>query len=222
MARTTGPVYITNLLHLFPADPESVIPDKALKLREFLGLIVRTATAVMAETDIAAGIRCRSRMHRKKCTGFLLIQRQDVPGPFIHWACDRCGSGGRIEGFAGSPYDLSRFRNGLGSGDGGERIQVEITPDEYNSLIAGKFIPYDPDSERIIFSARYYEETVQLEAAADDLDTLGDCVAADANHEKNRKRAKHVQSIFQKITVALDMDSRRSNGDCRIRSGWTH
>ncbi len=203
MARAANEVLITNLSHFFPADPDSGISDEALKLREFLGLIVKTATAVTAETDIAAGIRCRNKIKRKKCPGFLLIQRQDVPGPFIHWACDHCGAGGRIEGFAGSPYDLSRFRNGLESGDGIERIQVEIRPDEYNALIAGKFIPYDPDSERIIFSARYFEETVELEAAADDIDVLGDCVAADANHEKNRKRAEHVQSIFQKIASAL-------------------
>ena len=204
MGLAANEVRLTNLLRLFPADHDADISDEAFKLREFLGLIVRTATAVTPETDIASGIRCRSTIKRKKCHEFLLIQRQDVPGPFIHWACDRCGAGGRIEEFAGSPYDFSRFRNGLGRGDGGERVQVHLTPDEYNALIAGKFIPYDPDSERIIFSARYYEDTVDLEASADDLDTLGDCIAADANHEKSHKRAKHVQSVFQKITAALN------------------
>ena len=81
-------VRITNLSHLFPDDFDAGISDEALKLREFLGLIVRTATAGTAETDIASGIRCRNKIKRKKCLGFLLIQRGHIPGPFIHWVCD--------------------------------------------------------------------------------------------------------------------------------------
>ncbi len=104
----------------------------------------------------------------------------------------------------GSAYDLSGFRNILGSVKGDECLRIELTPDEYNAFIAGKLIPYDPDSERIIFSARYYEEVVEIEADESDMDALRDCIAADVNHEKNRKREKYMWSAFLNISDALD------------------
>ncbi len=96
-----GSWHSTDIQHLTPTDPEADISDAALKLQKFLGLIIKVSTATPSENDFASGIRCRKRVNRKKCPGFLLINRQDTPSPFIHWICDHSKSGGRIEWFLG-------------------------------------------------------------------------------------------------------------------------
>lgn len=45
---------------------------------------------------------------------------------------------------------------------------------------------------------------VELDAFESDLDLLRDCIAADANHEQTKKRQRLMDSVFIKISDALD------------------
>lgn len=195
---------ITNIQHFLDDGSETKLPPRAAKLRDFFGQVFRVSTATPDDFDIASGLRCRRRVHRRRCEGTILIRCQDVPGPFIFWLCPYCGDEGRIEGYRRSPYDLSRNQNLLGSEKSDLLVNVELTLDEYEAWPKGDFVPYDPDSERLVYLAIYFEDVVELEAFESDLDILRDCIAADANHERSRKRQRLMKSVFCKVSAALD------------------
>jgi hypothetical protein len=162
------------------------------------------ATSTPNEFDIASALRCQRRVNRKRCEGTILIHREDVPGPFIFWACSICRDDGRIEGYRGSHYDLSKGESILGTEKGDKLLNVELSLEEYEAWVAGDFMPYDLDSQRLAYSARYFEDVVQIDAFESDLDVLRDCIAADANHEQAKKRQRLMDSVFIKVSDVLD------------------
>lgn len=193
---------ITNIQHFTDCNQE--LPAKAKTLRNFLAQIIRVSTATPEEVNIASAIKCQKRVNRKRCEGTILILREDVPGPFIFWACSNCKDDGRIEGHIGSHYDLSRTKSHLGTEKGDKLLSVQFSLEEYEAWISGDFIPYDWDSQRLVYSARFFEEVVDLDAYESDLDVLRDCIAADANHEESKKRARLMDSVFIKVSDVLD------------------
>ncbi len=193
---------ITNIQHFMDHNQE--LPPKVERLRDFLGHVIRAATATPEDIDIASAIRCQKRVNRKRCEGTILIHREDVPRPFIFWACSNCRDDGRIEGHVGSYFDFSRHKSHLGSAKGDKLLSVKFTLEEYEAWISGDFIPYDWDSQRLVYSARFFEDVVDLDAYESDLDVLRDCIAADANHEKSKKRAQLMDSVFIRVSDVLD------------------
>jgi hypothetical protein len=194
-------MYMTDLRHLTEGSPE--LPLQALKLREFFGQLVRVATAD-EHVELLTGVPCKNRIQRKACSGLIVVKKIDVPAT-ISWMCDHCKDSGEIRGFEGSWYDLTQFSSSLGEDrdDGDQVMDVELTYDEYKAWISGDFIPYDPDSMRLIYRAYAHEEGVVVSGWEGDLDILSDAVAADANHETKKSRQKLMDSIFTKIDDAL-------------------
>ncbi len=196
---------MTNIQHFMDYGHTSEIPPRAAKLRDFLGQIIRVSTATGEdEIGIASALRCQKRPNRKRCEGTILIRREEVLGPFIFWICSDCRDEGRIEGHLGSPYDLSQGESLLATKKDDQLLNVKLSLEEYEAWIAGDFIPYDLDSQRLVYSARYFEDVVDLDAYESDLDILCDCIAADDNHEQSRKRKNLLDSVFNKISGALD------------------
>lgn len=195
---------ITNIQHFMDHNHNVELPPKAAKIRDYLGQIIRVSTATPNEVNIASALRCQKRVNRKRCEGTILIHREDVPSPFIFWVCSNCRDDGRIEGYIGTYYDLSRTPSHLGSESGDKLLNVQLSLEEYEAWISGDFIPYDFDSQRLVYSARFFEEVVDLDAYESDLDVLRDCIAADANHEKFKKRARLMDSVFIKVSDVLD------------------
>jgi hypothetical protein len=195
---------ITNIQHFMDHGLECKLPPKAARLRDFLGQIVRVATASTAEVGTASALWCRERVSQKRCDGTILIRSQDVPGPFIFWICSDCQTEGRIEGYRKSIYDLSQGESCLGTEVNDKRLNVKFSLEEYEAWISGDFIPYDLDSKRLAYSARYFEDVVELDAFESDLDILRDCIAADANHEKRRKRQRLMDLVLIRVSDALD------------------
>jgi hypothetical protein len=105
----------------------------------------------------------------------------------------------------GSWYDLTQFNSSLGKDrdEGDQVLDVELTYDEYKAWIAADFIPYDPDSMKLIYRAYAHDEGVVVFGWEGDLDILLDAVAADANHEKKKSRQKLMDSVFTKLNHAL-------------------
>lgn len=201
--------YITNIRHFIPEDPTAEVPDEVLKHREFFGLIIKAATAG-TDVEFVSGLPCRKRINRKPCTGSIEVKRQDLPERYIYWHCDSCEDGGRISDFAGTWYDLSEWKQQVPPEPGEEIVEVTVSRDEYKALISPDINTYDPDSEKIMFSAKATKKGVLLRALEGDMDNFIGFVAADGNHEPNRKRAKLMDSVYSKIQDALDvvMDSK--------------
>ena len=69
----------------------------------------------------------------------------------------------------------------------------------------------DSDTERFVFRARATDDGVVLVGDDDDLDELIGYVAAEANHEDDRRRQRRLDHAFETVTRALDAP-RRSRG----------
>jgi hypothetical protein len=62
----------------------------------------------------------------------------------------------------------------------------------------------DTDCERLVFQARASSEGIVLPVDDEDLDELMGFVAAEANHETNRRRQKRLDVVFAVLSDALD------------------
>ena len=60
----------------------------------------------------------------------------------------------------------------------------------------------DTDSERVVFAVRADGERIVLTATDDELDQLIGLVAAEANHETNRRRQQRLDAAFDALSVA--------------------
>ena len=87
-----------------------------------------------------------------------------------------------ISNWADSPYDLRRRRLSL-AGDVDEVIVSDKTAAVLRDLVL-----LDPDCERLVFGMRAHPDGAALLTNADDLEELIGFVAAEANHEPNRRR----------------------------------
>jgi len=62
----------------------------------------------------------------------------------------------------------------------------------------------DVESERLVYRAWVNEHGIVLPVDADELDELLGAVAAEANHEENRRRQKRRDVAFTALTEALE------------------
>ncbi|WP_308206079.1 hypothetical protein [Mycobacterium shinjukuense] len=60
----------------------------------------------------------------------------------------------------------------------------------------------DPDRERLVFGMRAHPDGAALLTSADDLEELIGFVAAEANHEPNRRRQDRLDAAFNALTEA--------------------
>ena len=60
----------------------------------------------------------------------------------------------------------------------------------------------DTDCERLVFRIRAHSDHAILAATGDDLDELIGFVAAEANHEPNRRHQQRLDAAFDALTTA--------------------
>lgn len=60
----------------------------------------------------------------------------------------------------------------------------------------------DPDCERLVFSVRVHDRRLILSADEDELEELIGFVAAEANHEANRRRQQRLDVAFDALNDA--------------------
>ncbi len=114
----------------------------------------------------------------------------------IRWWCSVCDDEGVISNWADSPYDLRRRRLSV-AGDVDEVIVSDETAAALRELVL-----LDPDCERLVFGMRAHPNGAALLTSADDLEELIGFVAAEANHEPNRRRQYRLDTAFNALTAA--------------------
>ena len=181
-------------LHHFLDMPDD-IPGPARRLAEHLSSIVRAATAGDAGTAWMSALPCRRRPGNRSCPGRMIVLRPE-PASAIHWECSTCHDEGVISDWADSPCDLRRRKLTVA----GALNVIAITDAVASALRDLRFL--DTDSERVVFAMRGDGERTVLTATDDELDQLTGLVAAEANHETNRRRQQRLDAAFDALSVA--------------------
>lgn len=173
------------------------VPGPALRAAERLGRIVHAATAGDAGVRWTSALPCARRPGNRACAGRIVILRSDPPAP-VHWWCADCGDDGSIRKWEGSPYDLRRRTLAVA-----EVTEQTVVPDDVAAVLR-ELLMLDADVERRVFAMAAGPAGAVLSVTPDELDELVDSVAAEANHEGDRRRRRTLDAAYDLLSVAAD------------------
>lgn len=171
------------------------VPGPARRLAEQLGDIVRAASAGDIGAVWITALPCRRRPAHRACAGRMVVQRTEPEGP-IQWRCSVCGDEGVISNWADSPFDLRRTGLSVASTVSEFEISDEVTAALHDLRLL------DLDCQRLVFRIRTQKRGALLAATDDDLEQLIGFVAAEANHETNRRRQQRLDAAFEALNSA--------------------
>lgn len=190
-------MFVTDLHHFLGLPQDT--PGPARRLAEHLGNIVRAATAGDAATAWESALPCRRRPANRRCRGRLIVLRAEPEWP-IRWRCSVCDDEGVISNWEDSPCDLRRRRLTLADAVN----EIVITEEVAAALRELRLL--DTDCERLVFRIRVGNDGAILAATDEDLDELIGFVAAEANHEPNRRRQQRLDAAFDALNTAAQTD----------------
>lgn len=78
----------------------------------------------------------------------------------------------------------------------------EVIVSDKTAAVLRELVLPDPDCERLVFGMRAHPDGAVLLASADDLEELIGFLAAEANHEPNRRRQDRLDAAFNALTEA--------------------
>lgn len=187
---------VTDLRHLLDLSPEA--PGPARRLAEHLGNIVRAATASHAGVAWETALPCRRRPANRTCAGRMIVELAG-PGAPVRWQCSACGDDGAISNWEDSVFDLRPRRLAVAK----TTTDIILSHDTAAALRDLRLLA--PDEERLVFGIRAHHEHALLAANEDDLEELIGSVAAEANHEHNRKRRRRLDAAFDQLNKAAEV-----------------
>lgn len=188
-------MFVTDLHHYLDL-PEDT-PGPARRLAEHLSDIVRAATAGDAGTAWESALTCRRRPGNRRCPGRMIVRRTKPAAP-IQWQCGACDDDGVISNWEDSPFDLRRRRLAVA----GAATEIIISNQVAAALRDLRLL--DVDCERLVFRTRAHNDGAVLTATAEELDELIGFVAAEANHEPNRRRQQRLDAAFRALDAAAN------------------
>jgi hypothetical protein len=184
---------VTDLHHFLDLPPDT--PGPARRLAEHLGSIVCAATAGDAGTGWETALPCRRRPANRRCPGRMIVLRTE-PGAPIRWQCSVCDDAGVISNWEDSPFDLRRRQLTVA-----EAANQIVIPTQVAAALRDLQL-LDTDCERLVFRIRAHNNHAILTATDDELDELIGFVAAEANHEPNRRRQQRLDTAFDALNSA--------------------
>jgi hypothetical protein len=184
---------VSDLQHFLDL-PEDA-PGPARRLAEHLGDIVRAASAGDAGTAWESALPCRRRPGNRRCPGRMVVSRTELASP-VRWHCRVCGDEGVTSNWADSPFDLRRRRPAL-VGD----VNEIVISDQVTAVLRELRL-LDTDGLRLVFRIRAHHDGAVLAADADELDELIGSVAAEANHEPDRRRRQRLDAAYEALVAA--------------------
>jgi len=181
-------------LHHFLDLPDDA-PGPTRRLAVHLSNIVRAATAGDACGAWNSALPCRRRPAHRACPGRMIVLRTE-PGAPIQWQCSVCDDAGVISDWEDSPFDLRRRGQTVAEAANEIVIANEV------AVALRDLQLLDTDCERLVFRIRAHHDGAVLAACDDDLDELIGAVAAEANHEPNRRRQQRLDAAFDALHAA--------------------
>jgi hypothetical protein len=130
-----------------------------------------------------------------------MIVRRTEPGAPIGWQCSICDDEGVISNWEESPFDLRRRRLALA-----DHVHEIVISDEVGAALRGLQL-LDADCERLVFRIRAARDSIILAVTDEGLEELIGSVAAEANHESNRRRRQRLDAAFDALKAAADLSN---------------
>lgn len=130
----------------------------------------------------------------------MIVQRTE-PEASIQWQCSVCGDEGVISNWADSPFDLRR--TGLSVASTVNEFKIKISDEIVAAL--HDLLLLDRDCQRLVFRIRTQKLGALLIATDDDLEQLIGFIAAEANHETNRRRQQRLDTAFEALHSAAQI-----------------
>jgi hypothetical protein len=186
-------VLVSDLGHFLDLPDHTPVP--AVRLAEQLCNIVRAATAGEEGGSWVSALPCRRRPGNRHCPGRIRVRRTDGQAP-ISWACTVCGDEGWVSGWQETSYDL-RDRRG---GSAVTAKDISVSDDVVASLRESLLL--DADCERVVYRARTDHGQTALSASEEQLDELLGYLAAEVNHETNRRRRQRLDAAYDQLSNA--------------------
>jgi hypothetical protein len=184
---------VTDLHHFLDLPPDT--PGPARHLGEHLSSIVQAATAGDAHAAWESALPCRRRPANRRCPGRIIVFCTQ-PGTPIRWQCSLCGDDGTISNWEGCPFDLRRQQLTLAETVHNIIVDAEVAATLRNLQLL------DTDCQRTVFAIRAHNNSLLLAATDPDLDELTGALAAEANHEPNRRRQQRLDAAFDALNTA--------------------
>ncbi len=173
-------------------------PGPARRLATQLGDLVRVATAAAPGPAWTSALPCRRRPGHRACPGQMTVARPDREAPIL-FECNVCGDGGVIDGWQDSPYDCRDDHGRMRTAAGRVR-QISIPEQVADTLRDLTFL--DRSCERVVYGARVDRGAVALAVTDQELDELIGSVAAQANHEPDRRRRQRLDAALTTLETA--------------------
>jgi hypothetical protein len=125
----------------------------------------------------------------------MIVLRTEAGSP-IRWQCSVCDDAGVISNWESSVFDLRRRQLTLAGA-----VNEIVISNEVAAALRGLQL-LDTDCERLVFRIRAHHDGAVLAATDDDLDELIGSVAAEANHEPNRRRQQRLDAALNALNDA--------------------
>lgn len=186
---------VTDLHHLLDLPPDT--PAPARRLAEHLVSIVRAATAGDVGDAWETALPCRRPPANRACPGRMVVLRSEAEAP-IRWQCSVCDDAGLISNWPDSPFDLRR--RGLAAAHPTRGIVIG----RETAAALRELQLLDPDCERLVFAIRAHRGDAILSVTDEALEELVAAVAAEANHEPNRRRRQRLDTAFDALNADGD------------------
>lgn len=161
------------------------------KLAEFICSLVQSVTSHSFEALVPTGIRCRRRPKRQPCKGEVFAFLNEEINA-IQWNCFICGDNGFIYDWENTKWDM-RFIDLIPV-----RLHVEEKELILNETLAG------PGLTDRLEPAKHVSNAVVVYYSSEELENLIGYVAAEANHNPERKTQEALDALCDSLDALLD------------------
>ena len=186
---------VADLHHFLDLPPDA--PGPARRLGEHLSSIAAAATAGDAHTPWESALPCRRRPANRRCPGRIIVVYAPIQTHRSAGTAAVCGDDGTISNWAdislrSTPPTVDRGRTRSTTSPSTPRPPRHCAPlHSSTAIVTEQYSPFE------------HTTTVFILALTDtDLDELIGAVAAEANHEPNRRRQQRLDAAFDALNTA--------------------